>query len=649
MDRILLLARTLRGCLALLACCAVWMTLPSAPATAQSEEKPSVFLSTDRQQGTNPLVEDLMFRPNADGEVFLWVKNPAPDAKTFLLVIKNGDEELARKEFSVPAKKQIRQPLDKLKNAPPETKKEEPPPDPKKPDDKKTEDKKPEPPAKIDLPEIKGDAPKLVFQLFEIRNEKDSTGKFVPTPTKEPVAVRTMRLRIMQPREYLQATASYDANQRLTTVTIKAAPNFGGAVCPVSLSFRPDLLPGLDEKSVSSGVFRQSIDQPGKEVRLVAERIAFDKNPLITKIGQIAVHADGVDRAFLFKADYDISSGSRAFNEVREPAIRIRGTQPDGEGKIRLLSQPVPKLRIPVEVDNAPEGARIEIGIDRDKNGVFDEDEVLTLPAARDQHIYFNPYGPDGGLAFKTTVRDWAPDMDTKDVLADHDFRARILSRANQDLNPPVQVNGKVWFDNTPPEAITFGEFPKVLAKGQKMPVSVTASDVESNVVKVNFYLAELKEGKLADGLPAIPARRGKDGAWIAEVPVPEKKGDFTIVAQVFNGVGLVAVADTKVEVAEPAPPTGNIKGKIVDNGRPQPQLEVTLRAKNPKDPKDPTKKEESFTTTTDDKGAYTFEKVPPGEYVVSAVSKSIKTHVAKKTIDVKPDKTVDADLNLAP
>ena len=39
--------------------------------------------------------------------------------------MKNGEEELARKEFSVPAKKQLRQPLDKLKNAPPEPKKEE--------------------------------------------------------------------------------------------------------------------------------------------------------------------------------------------------------------------------------------------------------------------------------------------------------------------------------------------------------------------------------------------------------------------------------------------------------------------------------------------------------------------------------------------
>ena len=91
MDRILPLARIIRGCLAVLACCAPsGRFFPPRPrSAAQQEEKPSeCFFSTDRQQGSNPLLE-LMFRPKCTTpEVFLWVKNPAPGRQdpAFLLV-----------------------------------------------------------------------------------------------------------------------------------------------------------------------------------------------------------------------------------------------------------------------------------------------------------------------------------------------------------------------------------------------------------------------------------------------------------------------------------------------------------------------------------------------------------------------------------
>ena len=154
----------------------------------------------------------------------------------------------------------------------------------------------------------------------------------------------------MQPNEYLSATASYDADQRLTIITVKAQPNFSGAVCPVSVSFssRPASRADREERQ-GWGVSTNPLTRAAKKVRLVAKNIEFEKNPAVTKVGKIAVHADGFDRAFLFKADYDIPTGSRAFNEAREPAIRIRGAQQDGEGKIRLLSQPVSEFRVPVE------------------------------------------------------------------------------------------------------------------------------------------------------------------------------------------------------------------------------------------------------------------------------------------------------------
>jgi hypothetical protein len=246
--------------------------------------------------------------------------------------------------------------------------------------------------------------------------------------------------------------------------------------------------------------------------------------------------------------------------------------------------------------------------------------------------------------------------LDTADVLGEHGVRVRVMMpglKPGDDPRMVAEVKGKIMFDSTPPEIVKFGEFPKAVVKGQRLPLRVQAKDGESGIVQVNFFLGELKDGKLPEGLSPIKAASPKEGDenyWTAEIPAPDKKGEINIIARATNGVGLVALADTKVELTDPPPATGGIKGKVTegDNNRLQPNLTVTLKSKAPKDPAK--KQQDTWTATTDAKGEFVFDDLPPGEYVASAVkgTGSAKRQ-GSKTVEVKAKKTVEVEVKVGP
>ena len=188
------------------------------------------------------------------------------------------------------------------------------------------------------------------------------------------------------------------------------------------------------------------------------------------------------------------------------------------------------------------------------------------------------------------------------------------------------------------------------------MPVRVKATDAESGIVKVNFYLAELKEGKLADGPLARHPRQERQGQAIlgGRGASAREKGRFH-----DRRPGVQWRSDWSPWLTTRwkwpnlcARRQGNLKGKVTQGTIPQPSLDVTLTAKNP-----PLARQEHH-ASCEARHLYghdrrqevriCFEKVPPGEYIVSAVHKTFKDRRARKTIlTSKPTKTVEADLDL--
>src|SRR5262249_37018741 len=106
---------------------------------------------------------------------------------------------------------------------------------------------------------------------------------------------------------------------------------------------------------------------------------------------------------------------------------------------------------------------------------------------------------------------------------------------------------------------------------------------------------------------------------WTRRIPVTQP-GEMDLTAEFENGVGLKSYIKVTMNEAgasgdggeggEEKP--GSITGSVELNGRSQIKAKVTLEGEKLKKP---------LMETTDDKGEFTFKKVPPGSYKLSAVT----------------------------
>src|SRR5262249_28605626 len=108
------------------------------------------------------------------------------------------------------------------------------------------------------------------------------------------------------------------------------------------------------------------------------------------------------------------------------------------------------------------------------------------------------------------------------------------------------------------------------------------------------------------------------------------------------NHVGLSKAVTMPITIFDPPPPepSGTITGVVMEGATAQSGIEVVLLdVKNPKAaPK--------ATTKADDAGAYRFEKVPPGDYLIACTNKNTR-RTDQKPVTVKADHTEKVDLSL--
>jgi len=174
--------------------------------------------------------------------------------------------------------------------------------------------------------------------------------------------------------------------------------------------------------------------------------------------------------------------------------------------------------------------------------------------------------------------------------------------------------------DTAPPvEQVVFGEFPKEQVKGTPLPVRVTATDPETAIGKVAFFLGKPGEdGKLPAGAVPVSATlvtEKNSASWRAELILPPdvKKGPMPISVIVVNEAGLSTIKTQEIVLVDPPAPSGSIAGKVLYGERPQPKLEVALSDAEGK---------VKVVAVTNDKGEFKFSNLAPGKYVVSAVRK---------------------------
>jgi hypothetical protein len=183
--------------------------------------------------------------------------------------------------------------------------------------------------------------------------------------------------------------------------------------------------------------------------------------------------------------------------------------------------------------------------------------------------------------------------------------------------------------------------------------VKAEGADRESGIADVLFFWGRPVEGKFpANTQPVRGAQDDEKAPWSAIMPLgDEKKGSVDLTAQFTNGVGLVTFTTVTVEIVEPPPPMnpndpanaekkkgpGKIVGKVVEGGRPQPGLVVTLS-----DDKGMPK----LTTKTGEGGVFEFPKLEPGTYKLSSTKEISKTK-GETTVTVQNDATTPATIEL--
>jgi hypothetical protein len=477
-----------------------------------------------------------------------------------------------------------------------------------------------EPPAKDALPPLQGP---LGWQLLD-------------GDTNAVLDAQTIPVDVAAPREYVQVSEirfdpGREPGKNLLSASLRTLQSVPGPDIPVEMVLSPARVPNLGgyKEATLTGVLKARPDKEAQPINLYARQLRL--LPAEDENGQVAIHVDGYERAFLFRATFAREGDPVTPRGDGRPAIRLRSQR---------FAQATANTDVIVETDNAPAGSRVELSVGRRQGDVFEEETVYKRLTAKDRRLGFSPQGPGGALLFEASVRDWAIPLNTSKVLGRRLLRGRLLDENGGLIQEVFQ---ELILDDTPPEGVKLLALPAEAQKGTILAVKAVGDDPESGIDRVYFFLGRLEDGKLPPKVVPIRAERvgPKSTVWTAKLPLPEVKGPQPITVMFHNAAGLSAHDTGTVELLDTDPAKtglGRIEGKVVEGPRPQGDLEVVLR--NLKD------KELAKTKTKAD-GSFEFDKVYPGEYrVFSSKPASRRRGTAKAT--VKPKETTSVTVELA-
>ncbi|HZT82100.1 MAG TPA: carboxypeptidase-like regulatory domain-containing protein, partial [Gemmataceae bacterium] len=394
---------------------------------------------------------------------------------------------------------------------------------------------------------------------------------------------------------------------------------------------------------------------------------------------EITISADDYARVFRFVVPLRAKEGTTSAKPLTDPVVvldcpeyavpggrLVARTAVDHIGQLPGGAQSLSQVDTEVSV-------RVQLGR-RTAQGRLDAYVSKVLPGHRDQHVYLNPEGPDGAVAFRTSVRDWEVEVPTRGVFGENYVQAQAVNAEGKvvEVKPAggkpayaLEASRRVLLDGIPPAIVSGGPVDEKLPKGGTLRVVARVKAPPSGIRSVAFAAAKLVPDPKVAGAFLIPegasrvaakhdAKADRDGvetweAVLAEVPT-DKKGKVEVAVEAVSNAGLKELGRFEVILVEPAAgaapgaaapagaQTGSIKGKVLEGMRPQAKLPVVL-----KDVGGAVKAD----AMTNDAGEYEFKDVPVGPYVVSAVKKKSATK-GETPVQVKPGKDpVVADINL--
>ncbi len=458
----------------------------------------------------------------------------------------------------------------------------------------------------------------------------------------EPVSSRTLKVEIAAPREYVEVTGAEFApagpapgpQRNRLAVRLRVRDELPPPACTATLTFAPDAEGRVARHR--EGTLHGALPAKGEELTLTAEGVeppGAGNRPAL-----LHVAVDGWARAFAFELA-PTAAGRRALvRRLDGPTLRL--------GLASDYGLAGPAFRVPIEADNAPEGATVEVKLGRIIGGAFRVEAEGHLDAPRGQRIGLDPRGADGALVFEASVSDGAVELDTRGMRGPRELRARLLNRAGGELAFAAR---RLVLGESAPAEVRFVGAP---AKAWRMaPVALRArgSDPVAGIKEAHFFVGQPADGKVPAGAKTTPgtALDKEKTTWGAKLPLPaDRKGPLDVSVRFVNGLGLSTFATTTLELVEVDPgltAPGKIVGKVSYGTTPQQGLEVILRDD---------KGAQKGKTATKADGGFAFNDVPPGRYRVSSTKRpyGYAGQFPRKNdefIVLKPGATAEAEVTL--
>ena len=336
--------------------------------------------------------------------------------------------------------------------------------------------------------------------------------------------------------------------------------------------------------------------------------------------GLIYLTLDGRPRTYVFRTTFMRSGDAVTAAPETGPALRLHAPQ---------AALAAPRFAVGVEVDNAPPGATLEIGLGQLRDGRFEAEEVRRFSSPQNSRIGFRP---DGGLTFEAAVSDWIAVFDARRIVGRRELRARLLDRDGAEIRTAFQP---VSLDDLPPEGLSFVDPPKRARKDGPLPLTATARSA-SGVARATFFLGKPIDHKIPPNAVTFPARPTDPDrtTWAAVLPLKaEKAGPIDVSVEAVNAAGLTSFATTTIELTDADPGAndpGRIEGAVYEGSVVQPSLDVVLRDD---------KGVEKARAKTNTDGKFVFEKVLPGPYALT-VEKTATKRYGTANVTVEAGKT---------
>jgi len=454
--------------------------------------------------------------------------------------------------------------------------------------------------------------------------------------TNRVLETRTIPVDVASPREYVQirgiqfSPGVAPEGKNKLSAQVQTIATVDGPPIATRLVLLLDRIPGL--KSVGGGTLQVDLPPQSGEpaMTLFAEDLKFAEG--FPEEGPVYIDVDGVPRAFVFTATF---------------ARRGDPTTPRSDGRPALLiptppfAPSNPAFFFPVEVDNAPTGATLEVSVCRAEGTRLTADLTRRFPSARQRRIGFWPLGPGGAVLLEGSIQDRLVHIDTTLIQGRRVLRGRLFDEGGALI---LETRKPIVFDATAPTAVRFLDPSTRAKRGAPLKFTAQGFDAESGISGAVFFLGKPQDDTMPkDAVPLVGSPTDDTRTtWTVTLPMPEDKKPSIPVSVLFtNNVGLKKAAVIEIQLLDTDPaktgPT-RIKGKVTEGGRPQPGLEVLLL--------DQKGKEKARTKSQAD-GSYQFNDVVPGKYQVYSL-KPDSLRRALIAVEIGPAETKTVDLPLA-